>query len=204
MLNGPTLWDEIIGKLIRSDVDFPQLASKAVVAGGAVRDYMLDLKPADIDVFIIPASLDMSVAFAGYGFSLNNQDLSRAGHPEYEEWSAGRLTGLMDGYYVDSDGDKHKVQLIYSQDLCVSEGELAMNFDSEINRVVYCGGGEDVQTIGNALHDYKQKTYTVTSASRSHDRTKARYQRFNYKNPGLLAYINPFEAEDKGLSDLFA
>lgn len=47
MQNGPVLWTSIINQLTEA---FPD--SRIAVAGGAVRDYKIGVKPKDIDVFI--------------------------------------------------------------------------------------------------------------------------------------------------------
>jgi hypothetical protein len=44
MKNGPALWDAVLASIPR---EYP-----AIIAGGAVRDYLLDFEPKDIDVFV--------------------------------------------------------------------------------------------------------------------------------------------------------
>ena len=202
MKNGPALWDEILHRLTTPVPNLGvTLASSAVIAGGAVRDYMLDLTPADIDVFIVPWDLDMHASFAGVGLAMRPDSIMDENHEEYDHWSRGDLTGLMTGIYIDNERQQHKVQLIYRASLNAGVADLCRSFDSEINKVAY-SGNNDVAMYGKAKQDFEHKTYTCDKYAYSPSVTFGRYQRFNYRNPGVLNYVAA-EGEDQPISSGF-
>lgn len=63
--NSPALWDEIISRV----TPFLPEGTRAVVAGGAVRDYVLSFAPKDIDVFLVSENPTYPVL---YEVSLSN------------------------------------------------------------------------------------------------------------------------------------
>ncbi len=160
--NGPALWDAILSRMPEG----------SVIAGGAVRDYLLGFEPKDIDVFTgFPVGgnpsdyLDFKPNDPRYGlFRIENE------HERFEEYAAvsnilcvssGTLLGV-------------KVDAILIENF-KSGAELIEGFDFGITRCWYDG---EIHDTPEAQRDRESLTVTLLSDEREM-RSLARFERLN-------------------------
>ncbi len=177
MLNGPALWDLILG-------DMPE---GAIIAGGAVRDYLLGVEPKDIDVFM---STEMTLARSddveeNYAFTVANDcrtGLHRIDNicERKEEYEA------MTGIDLVSSGEMygHKVDAVVLDEM--GDGlELVNGFDFAINQCWYVAGKE--KCTGACIDDIAGKTVTLLSNDRR-ERSLKRFARFNERHGNAYTF----------------
>lgn len=169
MKNGPELWDKILSH-------FPE---GSIIAGGAIRDYLLGLEPKDFDVF---------GPYATYNAQVEGMEhLTQTSNEEHEEeYLAMReiaivMKGEIEGVKVDYIG-------MHIEDPVV----IVEAFDTGINQLFY-GNGILYKKKAH-VDDVANKTVTVTRADRL-ERTKERFERFNKKAGGEYTLIIPENLE---------
>lgn len=149
--NGPQLWDEILA----------DLPDGAVIAGGAVRDYLLGVDPKDIDVFIHANEFVHPAGFEGLG------DEKSAEYDAMNEISI-VVRGNIAGFQVDLVG------------VTFSPDEMVERFDFGIARCWYDG---EIHDTPEAAADRANKTVTLLLDDRI-ERSRARFARFNERMGG--------------------
>jgi len=155
--NGPELWKVILTK-------FPP---EAIIAGGAVRDYLLGVEPKDIDVFVPSSDFIDNIEWKEEGFMY----LGDARQKEYE--ALPMINIVMHGRLNDIPVDYIGVSLP------VWGGkELVSTFDFGITRCWFKDG--DIYDTDEAEADRIDKTVTVYLTDRM-DRARERFSRFNEK-----------------------
>lgn len=176
MKNGPELWDKILSH-------FPE---GSIIAGGAVRDYVLGVEPKDFDVFGSYSTYDVGVE------GMEHIDLDD-NETHTEEYLAMReiaivMKGEIEGVKVDYIGHhlEDPVQVIEA-------------FDTGISQAFYASPQEGGLFPGGMLYkkkafvdDVTNKTVTVLRGDRL-ERTQARFERFNAKMNGEYTLIIPDE-----------
>ena len=169
-MNGPELWDQILGRM----------PPGSVIAGGAVRDYLLGVEPKDIDVFMgqwpipeVPSnewSIDMISHDPRMGLCRIDDRYERQ-----EEYTA--MTGIL----LVSTGEMfgHRVDAVEVENF--RDGiNLVMDFDFGVTRCWYDGEVHDTPT---ARRDRENKTVTLLRNDRR-ERALARFARFNARMGG--------------------
>jgi hypothetical protein len=161
--NGPELWTAILAKM----------PAGAIVAGGAVRDYLLGYEPKDIDVFMgsppitEPSEDEPWDAFAAYDprhglFRIDDT------HERFEEYAAVSCilcvsSGTLLGHKVDA------VEIEHFQ----GGEQLIEEFDFGITRCWFDG---EIHDTDEARRDRESRTITLLSDARR-ERSLARFER---------------------------
>lgn len=175
MVNGPDLWNRILAR-------FP---SGAIIAGGAVRDYLLGVPPKDIDVFLpasawqTPASSDNEFGImSDPRYGLGRIDAIHERQAEYEALTHVEMVsrGTIEGFTVD---------LVEITDDFDGES-LVKTFDFGINRCWTTG--RDVCQTFSCDDDLKNKTVTLYHRDRL-ERSKRRFAQFNKRHGGAYRFI---------------
>ncbi len=159
--NGPELWDAILA----------ELPGGAIVAGGAVRDYLLGVEPKDIDVFIA-ANKFMNPA----GF----HELGEDKDAEYGAMS--EICVVTRGVVAD-----RQVDLVGVDYPNVSD--MIERFDFGVARCWYDG---ELHDTPEAAADRANKTVTLFLDDRL-ERSRARFARFNERMGGDWRLIDDFQ-----------
>lgn len=148
-LNGPALWSDLLAKVSA------KIGTPAVIAGGAVRDFLLGQDAKDIDIFVNVKTLReveaLGAALADSGFDLEVMD-----HTEYEDapdW-VNAVTGVLDGSY-----GGHPVQIIARPSARFSGDTLVEAFDFAITQCWFDG---EIHDTPAAAADREAKTVTLT------------------------------------------
>jgi hypothetical protein len=150
--NGPQLWDAILAGMPEG----------SVIAGGAVRDFLLGFEPKDIDVFM---GLHIDERDPRYGlYRIDNT------HERFEEYTAVSnimcvSSGVLFGVKVDA---------VLIEDFEGGE-KLIRDFDFGITRCWYDG---QVHDTPEAKRDRENRTITLLSDERE-QRSLARFERLN-------------------------
>lgn len=175
--NGPSLWDAILARMPEG----------SIVAGGAVRDYLLGFEPKDIDVFTgFPVGgdpgdyLDFTPSDPRYGlFRIENE------HERFEEYAAvSNILCVSSGTLL---GVKVDAVLIEN----FEGGETLIDgFDFGITRCWYDGTIHDTP---EALHDRYNKCVTLLSDERE-ERSLARFERLNQRWGGDWRLVRDAQA----------
>lgn len=174
--NGPELWDAIL----------KEMNPGAVIAGGAVRDYLLDVEPKDIDVFmgnpvVPPVSSDPNdLSFLEYRDPRNQLFRIDDRYERMEEYAAvSNITvvssGTMFGYKVDA---------IEIEDF--DPATLLDGFDFSINRSMYFD--QAIIDTEEARNDRERGTVTLKLGDRM-ERSEKRFSRFNERMGGRYRFI---------------
>lgn len=158
--NGPALWSAILAKM-------PQ---GSVIAGGAVRDYLLGIEPKDIDVFC-PSSALGSFDFTGF---------EPLGSDRADEYAAMSIIDVvqrtrLQGVQVDLVG------------VCLPEWSpraLVDTFDFGITRCWFDG---DLHDTDEAVYDRTHRVVTLLLSGRP-ERAAERFTRFNAAHNGRFSY----------------
>lgn len=159
MDNGPELWNTILAHI-----------PGGIVAGGAVRDYLLARPAKDIDVFV-PISWDPPNGFEGW-----------LPHPEAEEYLAGDHVAFVfqqqiEGIVVDLIG----VQFHSGIEIIPFSGHaVAASFDFGVTRSWYDG---ELHDTFEAMHDREKGRVTLMRDDRP-ERALRRFERFNERMGG--------------------
>lgn len=189
--NGPELWRLILAEMPRG----------AVIAGGAVRDYLLGFEPKDIDVFMaippvssepIPFELDADADWDAIAAHDPRHGLMRIDntHQRFEEYTAVSnivcvSSGKLLGWPVDA------------IDLDDFEGgeKLIDQFDFAITRCWF-GGGEVIHDTPEAKRDRDNRTITLLSDARE-ARSLARYERLKERWGDEWALVREILTKEK-------
>ena len=175
MKNGPKLWTAILA-------NFPE---GAIVAGGAVRDYLLGLEPKDIDVFISaevadPPSDDDELFSAlvwvrDPRFNLERIDNRYERSEEYAALNniAVVSSGELFGYKVD----------VIELDNQQTPLEIVSSFDFGINQ---CWFDTEIHDTAAALLDRQTRTIRLHHFDRL-ERSKLRFDRLNERHGGIFS-----------------
>lgn len=178
MANGPELWDMILA----------QMPPGSVIAGGAVRDYLLGVEPKDIDVFMGDVALNEAPTQDFYFIEAFD---ARVGlmriddiYERQEEYAA--LTDIR----CVSTGSlfEHRVDLV---DLDNFQGGAALveGFDFGLTRCWYDGQLHDTDW---ARTDRENKTVTLLLNERR-ERALTRFARFNERMGGDWTLVENYQ-----------
>lgn len=163
LANGPELWAAILSRM----------PSGAIVAGGAVRDFLLGVQPKDIDVFCPTEALGL-FDFTGF------EPLGEDRREEYEALSFIDLVQRtrMHGVQVDLVG-------VYMQGW--SPSALVETFDFGITRSWF--DGEAIHDTAEAGYDRSSNVVTLLIPGRP-ERAAARFARFNEAHGGRFTFVD--------------
>jgi len=166
--NEPELWDKILA----------QMPKDSVIAGGAIRDYLLGVEPKDIDVFCpiyfpagnAPAEEWALVPQERSGLERINDRYERL--QEYEKFTDVVCVsrGKIEGYTVD----------LVELEKMESGEALVQTFDFDITRLWYDG---KIHTTPEADAALASKTVTLLINERK-ERSLTRFERFNARMNG--------------------
>lgn len=185
MKNGPELWNAILA----------QMPPGAVIAGGAVRDYLLGVEPKDIDVFCSVHAVTPISYFSG-----NEADVMPDWLPEGYDCRHGLFRvddrherqeeyTKLNNIAVVSCGTvfEYKVDLIEMniEAAAFNGTDLVADFDFAITRCFY--DGTDIFDTIEAAVDRQNKTVTLMIDDRR-ERSQARFDRFNERRGGGWTY----------------
>lgn len=175
--NGPDLWRAVLDAL-----NLPG----AVVAGGCIRDWYLQLEPKDIDI-CVPVSSTQEFWEAMKWVPENLFDLhDRMNGSDYEEDDQD-LFAVLEG-----EGLGVPVNII-ARKAHVDNQALLDSFDFNVVKACFDSTG-CILLDKMASVDLINRTATI--AHRRHiELSIERFNRFDARNPGVLALVNPY-AED--------
>jgi hypothetical protein len=157
MINGPELWRDILR----------EMPPGAIIAGGAVRDYLLDIKPKDIDVFMKPAGWIENRPSGFHRIDDNNER-----DCEYR---------AMSGIHSVSQGDKFGFSLDVIEMDSFDPARTVGAFDFALTRCWF--DGMSIHDTVEAQLDRWFETATLLIDTRP-ARAEARFNRFNLRAGG--------------------
>lgn len=171
-MNGPDLWNDILAEVHET---FPG----AVIAGGAVRDFLLGQEPRDIDVFVNATRDELSQVDLFGGELLTFEELSD--YKQNPDWKE-EVTGVLNGFY-----GGYPVQIIGRA--FASGDELMERFDLGITRCWFDGQLHDTPA---AAADRRARTLTLMRwDTPEHVRaTKKRVKRFRERG-SVWTFVDP-------------
>lgn len=183
--NGPSLWDHIIQQIN----PFLPPGTRAVVAGGSVRDFALGFAPKDIDVFLVSETPDYPVI---YELALNNLS---ATFP-LSSHTVARVGATLSSNTVDSFGQRitvHYKDVSYVVEVIVGKADkphastkdLLDDFDYGLVRAVYDPAfTEPIQVHSSFLLMAEDGVMRVNRKAPAHRRQNAdlRYSNFRRRN----------------------
>lgn len=157
--NGPELWSKILEKL----------PTGAIIAGGAVRDYLLGIEPKDIDIFIHDQDFPDIEGFNTLGDDRRKEydamtDISVVTH------------GVVAGYPADLVG-------IHNW----NPAEFVNLFDFGLAQCWFDG---EIHETFEAINDRANHTVTLLLTDRL-ERAKTRFERFNERMGGGWTLLVP-------------
>lgn len=164
--NGPELWSAILAR-------FPP---EAVIAGGAVRDFLLGVEPKDIDVFL-PVDKWPACGFPGFASLGANRDDEYQAMPDIAVVQRGEV----EGHQVDIVGVVPPAQPF-------SPAALVATFDFGIARCWF--DGAEIHDTPEAKADREGRVVTchlIERLARAHDR----FERFNTRLGGGWRFDAP-------------
>lgn len=156
-LNGPDLWNRILADMPRG----------SIIAGGAIRDYLLSVPPKDIDVFCWSAALG-SFDFTGF------EPLGSDRADEYAAMSIIDIVQRTSRYGI-------QVDLVGIGIPEWSPEAMVQTFDFGITRCWF--DGERIHTTPEADHDLENSVVTLLLKDRP-ERAAVRFARFNENHGG--------------------
>lgn len=185
--NGTNLWALLLGM-----INMPG----AIVAGGCIRDYVLDVAPKDIDIFVPCSSLQQWLDYK-YGLvsrtNYNGQtafftDIGEG--QEYDKTDFDRDKNPLYGV-LESDGTiyGHKINII-ARTKHADNNELVSNFDFGILKGWF--DGKQFKLTDDFMRDLNNRRATLMH-NKHIEQSLLRFMRFNTRNPGLLSLNLPFE-----------
>lgn len=192
--NGPSLWDHIIQQIN----PFLPSGTRAVVAGGSVRDFALGFAPKDIDVFLVSETPDYPVI---YELALNN--LSAAFPLSFPE--AARVTATLSSNTVDSFGQRitvHYKGVSYVVEVIVGKADkphtstkdLLDDFDYGLVRAVYDPmSTEPIQVHSSFLLMAEDGVMRVNRKAPAHRRQNADLRYFTFRRRNTFKVPPPTE-----------
>lgn len=194
--NGPALWDNLL--------DIVGHHWNPVVAGGAIRDYFLEVEPKDVDIFV-PAEYveDFTSVIEGLPGHCTHGRIIWAqveGILTEDEREALEGAGVGNLAEVDSyagDGFAPDLIAVWEGEIlgipvniigrrALEDGPQALvdTFDFDIVKAYHTTAGITV-TTGPFSTDLVNRTATLAHGL-SYDQSVQRWARFNERNPGLL------------------
>lgn len=159
LANGPELWDALLKGVPHG----------SIIAGGAVRDFLLGVKPKDVDIFV-PDTPDNREAVAEHWCDLELED--------DEKGKGAAYTAVKDVAHV-FHGHKfgHVVDVVMMRNF--DAPKMVAAFDFAIVRSWYDGVLHDSV---EAQLDRHFKSVTMLS-DRTRDRSRTRFKRFEARHP---------------------
>lgn len=177
MRNGPELWDLL---LETANV------KGAVIAGGCIRDYLLDVPPKDYDMFIAGSPDELE----GICKRLNAEgaaDLTvmqwNGTYDNYDDPLVGIIEGEMLGF---------DVNIIANDRMYHSPENLVEGFDYAVSQGYYALGMTEPVLSEAAQKDIDNRTATLVN-DRTYSRSIKRMDRYNARNGGILKVIDPYQ-----------
>lgn len=162
LVNGPALWQAILDALpVRS----------AVIAGGAVRDYLLGVVPKDLDIFL--PSEDYGIPF---GFDSLGDD-------RREEYAALPIIDVVTRGVIAG----HQIDLIGIHGMTDGH-QLMETFDFGVTRCWFQDGV--IHDTLEAIQDRDRRTVTMLLDDRT-ERSVQRFERFNERMGGGWVLVRP-------------
>jgi hypothetical protein len=169
-LNGPEIWDRLLATAQRGPI---------LVAGGAVRDYILGVPHGDIDVFHTRQTVFQPEGMQIAGFEVDWTEsvrLQRLMNDNQAEYAHGPIQVIWCYRGTTEETDGQRVQLI-----CLSNGRTLQEhldgFDLGINQVCYTDG---IQMSKAFIKDWKEQTLTVLNGGPNVDARAIRFRdKFN-------------------------
>lgn len=159
MTNGPELWAAILGVM----------PPGSIIAGGAVRDYLLGVEPKDIDVFCLSACWEFPEGFEPLG------DNRR------EEYDAMNMIDIVHrGRLYDRQVDLVGVNLEP-----FTGQALVETFDFGITRCWFDG---EIHCLPECQTDIESRTVTLLITDRP-ERAAERFLRFNQRHLGTFELV---------------
>lgn len=171
MNNGPELWTKVLALM----------PPGAIIAGGCVRDYLLEVAPKDIDVFFAEDSLPMEEENGLFGFRLERpigfQRIDNAQERSVEYADAVQnfrciSRGSVDGWQVDA---------CEIGDTTLDPVKLVNDFDFGITRCWF--DGFQIFDTPEARFDRSHKIVTLYNSERMKRATR-RFESFNKRHDG--------------------
>jgi hypothetical protein len=177
--NGPDLWRAILAVM----------PVGSVIAGGAVRDYLLGVEPKDIDVFsdiaaerAMPSEADHNIVYSDPRFGLYRIENE---YERFEEYAAvSNIACVSSGQLLG-----HRVDHVIIEGF-TSGPELVAGFDFGLNRCWFDG---EIHDTDEARHDRETRTATLLLTDRV-ERSATRFQRLNERWGGGWRYVVPASA----------
>jgi hypothetical protein len=160
MTNGPELWTKVLA----------QMPAGSIIAGGAVRDYLLGVEPKDIDVFCSDRNFTIPEGFALLEGAEQDE--------EYEAMSEIDVVarGVIEGYQVD---------LVFMTLEPFNAQTLVESFDVTASQCWFDGS---CHAYAAATGDLAEGLVTVLRYERL-PRTIERFDRFNARHDGCFQLI---------------
>jgi hypothetical protein len=176
MENGPDLWTKVLA----------QFPTGAIIAGGAVRDFLMGVPPKDIDVFLpasavknIPPTEGFDFAFVDPRFGFHRIDSPQLRISEYEGLNNISLVsrGEIEGYTVD----------LVEFTIDFTGQQLVETFDFWIN---WCWFDGEIHDTPEARNDQFNNEVTLCNEERL-ERSLVRFERFNARHNGAYMLCRP-------------
>lgn len=153
--HGPILWARILEPVINA-------LGSGIIAGGAVRDYLLGEPPKDIDIFVNVDDVGALKAAAAklpetFHVSLMHELTEYETAPDWQS----EVFGVLDGYWAETGAelfDEVRVQIIARPMPVFTGQELVKRFDLGITRSWFDGAIHDTP---EAERDRAEKTLTL-------------------------------------------
>lgn len=173
LTNGPDLWRVILA----------QMPEGAIIAGGAVRDYLLGVQPKDIDVFFCVSKFNTKTDWTGFG------PLGEDRRAEYEAMNAIQVVqrGVVGGLQVDVVGvslpqpeGSDPFASNFSGPGVIETFDFGLTrcwFDGELHDTPEAKADREGRTVTLLLHDRPQ-------------RAADRFARFNARMGGDWTFAN--------------
>lgn len=174
--NGPDLWTKVL----------TQFPPGAIIAGGAVRDFLLGVPPKDIDVFLpasavksLPPTEGFEFAFHEPRFGFHRIDGIQDRQSEYQSLNDICLVsrGEIEGFTVD----------LVEFTIDFTGQQLVETFDFWINQCWFDGELRDTR---EARQDRANNNVTICNEERL-ERSLARFERFNARHNGAYTLCRP-------------
>ncbi|MFN4091616.1 MAG: hypothetical protein ACK4FG_01815 [Brevundimonas sp.] len=160
MTNGPELWAAILGVM----------PPGSIIAGGAVRDYLLGVEPKDIDVFFDIINWTHVDGFEPLG-----------GNERTEEYEAmGPVCSVNRGRLFD-----YQIDMIGMELFPFDGPNLVETFDFGITRCWFDG---EVRCLPECQTDFENRTVTLLIQDRP-ERAAERFLRFNQRHLGVFELV---------------
>lgn len=184
--NGPELWSAILCVM----------PVGSVIAGGAVRDYLLGIKPKDIDVFsditaerAAPSEQEHGIVYSDPRFGLYRIENE---YERFEEYAAvSNIACVSSGQLLG-----RRVDHVIIEGFTNGE-DLVAGFDFGLNRCWFDGEIHDTE---QAQHDRESRTATLLLTDRV-ERSATRFQRLNERWGGGWRYVVPASAMSAGTAE---